>query len=554
MRSFLILCLCVLPLAAEEPIESALGRLRSEDPVARSEARERLLRGTVADAPVIRGFALAEPDAEARAAAREIAEILEYRSRREVLMKASFAAFEGEIGALEKKGPKVISILGDVLRYSRVLVVEDLYAMATQYSEDSGLGFVGIGETESSGKEPVEVLKCRASCALAALTLADFGRNVEAWLDFIAKHEGVGWQNIRMDGLESRGFRVRSENPIEAASELLRAWSGQIRAFPPGRSDDVASCTEAGIRSLEDLLRGLLEDVPENGPGGLDGFHCAEFWLRLNRSDFEWREGRLHSRASPGDYAERLTDGDPLVRIAALWVLDAHGWEIPAAGWNVIRDAPEFALRVMSPTGHAVPPDCIPYYFEATAGVPAFLLEPAPPLDSQALTTLIEDPDTELIVRCRILRWLLLRADRARFSLNAADAGGGEDIPYPCTRSRHAGWETPESPGALPVFVDACLGDEADLDRAERWLSAAGPHEVFLEIAAALARRGRRQGLLVIGVRASIGLPFEFRSVVRSLVEGAPPGDDAAEWQAWGSLDSDKYEWDPVQQRWTPQP
>lgn len=553
MRLFLILCLCALPLAAEEPLQTALERLRSEDPAVRLEARARLLAATMADVPAIQRFAEGETDVEARAAAQEIAEVLEYRTRRDVLEKAIFAVFEGEIEALERKGPKVLTVLGEILRYSRIVVGDDLTVWVALSGDNRGMGLVGRGESEDPGEDPVEVVVQRVGCALAALTLAEFGGNVEAWLDFISKHEGSDWQAIRMDGLVSRGYGVHSADPQEAASELLRAWTARVTSFG-ARECQMELCAEAESRALDGVLRTLLADLPTNQPEGLERFNGAESWLRLNRRDFEWRGGRLCSRAGPREFAERLADGDPLVRIAALWALDVRGGEIPAAGWNVIRDAPEFALRLMARTGHAVPADCTPSFFEATAALPSCLLEREPVLDPRALTKLVEDPSTEPIVRWRILRWLLLRADRTCFAIGAEEAGGGKDIPYPSTRSRYQPWDGIENPMALPVLVDACLGDESDVDRAENWLAAAGAHEAFLDIASALARRGRRTGLFVIGIRASIGLPAQFRTVARSLVEGAPSGDDAAEWRAWGDLDPDHYEWDPVRQLWAPHP
>jgi hypothetical protein len=552
MRSILIIVAFALPVAAQEPLRPVLEKLRSEDPAERREAKDLMLLDPGADLADVRAFAAGEVDAEARAAANEIAEILEYRVHRVELLAAAENVLEGKLEKFESQGPASLNDLRRILKQPDYLAADyeetRLFPSVTAFGWD---GDVGRFPEDDAGSRMAS-LTC---AALAALTLADCGDGVSGWLEFVDRHSGAAWREIRLDGLASRGYRVRSRDANEAASELLRAW---IHVRASARVDGALS--DPAIRCSFDVFRRFaadLLDVEIRRLGSADPIEAVsiglETWVGLNSGHFEWLEGRLHSKASPQDYAESLENADPCIRVAALRVLEEWPGEIPEQAWELLADDAALVLRIMSAADRQVPPAAVPKAL-AAAGEAFDNPEYSGIWDVDSLKSIIEDPDSDLATRGFALDWLLLRCERPYFSITAREAGGGDKYSYDNPRAARYSASTLARQPAVSILIDACLGDESELNRVETWLQAAGPMEKFLDIAFALARRGRREGLRLICLRAYLTLPPSLRDLVRDTVDGAPEGDDALAWQNWGWRDADPYEWNPARQKWELEP
>lgn len=495
----------------------------------RQAARERLLEAGKGRIDEIERFAEAEKDPEARAAALEVAASLDFAATSKDQMLFLYAC--EDFPAVELSGPPVLR------SYLRLAAhAEPLAELLGPWDR-----VVRIPASFRNG-DPTEGIAMLAFEGLRALTFETLPDDVGAWRAYVRSASGRTWRELRREGLQKRGFDVMSRDANRAAAEFLRAQDGAAEWGDPSFSRSMRDIFHGALNAvLDDAFRRPAVFLGAGETGKATGPLCVP-WALLNRGHFRWQGDVLVSTAQPEDFAARLDDPDPAIRIAALRVLSMTPEAIPAAAWRVVADDPEFALPILYATPLRVPAGAIGDVL-ASIHSPLLRADLRHSWDPDVLRDFVLDPDTEPAIRARALEAMLASDVRSLPAMDPSAAGG--DL------SRSAA-ERGDGGEALAAFLDACVGDEQRLARVAAWWEKTWATARSNELAFALLVRGRREGLKWFATEGdSFLLSPLYYDLVRPLVDGAPVSDRPSAWHEWGAAGVESLEWDPLLQKWT---
>ncbi|MEK7465972.1 MAG: hypothetical protein AAB074_01040 [Planctomycetota bacterium] len=521
MRSILLIIALALPVAADPDLSGLANRLASEDPEVRAAAREELLRQDERIAPALRAAAEKVEDAEARAALLEIAELLE---------EGGPLAYAKD-WAWKAAGNQVT--LDDVLGWK--VAPERVFLCWLRRAD-------GIAEEVTRGnnlfredRPDPRLLEAAGTRWLRAYTLAEIGPDAVAWETFRVKTRGMSWEEIRLEGLEGRGFRVRDADPDVVAAEFLLAGRVPLGGAQGRNVRPLRPATPEVVDSFARLTGGLFKGCPVAGE--LD---AALDWIEACGKTF-WRKGsRIVSHAGPDDFVAATRSPREGVALAALAALENWPGRVPPECWGRVEANPSLVLRVMAKAGIPSPREHLPAVLRTLGKEPDAAtirrVTNTTDLSDLALERTADSEDRERAFRCLARVEAKAAGVAARSLLEAYKAEDGFEGHVVARAAAIAAAEE---------------GAPAGLDLAEDWLKLAPENYERIDVAIALARKGRRAGFDLIVDRARRDLLDRRRCAkVRDFVDSAPEllRDDL--WPKWARDDAPACVWDEATKQW----
>ena len=532
MRRFLaVLLVAVTPAFADPDVADLAIKLASDDPKVRRAARDELLKQAERVAPALRDAAEKATDAEARAALLEIAEFLEDGGPRAYAKDYAWRAARNELTLVE------------VLQWK--VAPERVFLYWLKHSEGISEEAKGRDEKNPFFEEHPDPVKLAQAGTrwLRAYTLADIGADTAAWEAFRAKTRGMSWEEIRFEGLEGRGFRVRDADPDVVAAEFLLAGRIPLAgALAPGVRPLRPSTPEM-MESFARLTGELFKGCPPQSREGQE-LDAALDWIEACGRTF-WRKGnRIVSHAGPDDFVAATRSPRDGVALAALAELERWPERVPPECWSRVEANPTLVLRVMGKAAIPSPREHLPAVLRALGKEPdaAWIrrISNAADLASLARDRTADPEDRERAFRGLARVDARVAGESARALLEAYKAEDGFEG-HVVARA-----------AAIAAIED---GMAESLDLAEAWLQLAPENYERIDVAIALARRGRRAGFDLIVDRARRDLLDRRRCAkVRDFVDGAPEllRDDL--WPKWARDEAASYYWDEAAKEWRRKP
>ncbi|MCE9581318.1 MAG: hypothetical protein K8T20_02255 [Planctomycetes bacterium] len=523
MRPLLFIFALCLPAIAGPDIDALARRLGDEDPGVREAARKELLALDEDDAPALLAAAAKTADPEARAALREIAEIIADRRYIDCAKEWADAASSRRLE------------LDDVRKWEVHPV--SVFLCWVGEPERIRTEIEGGGDTRMTGFEKgwTENLQKAGYRWLRAWTLADLGEDPAAWRAFATRTRRLTWTAMRLEGLSSRGFRVLDPDPAVAAAELVAAW----RPLQGGkRRNTVAHGRSLSAETFLLLLRSIFgrnDGVPFPAPD----VDAVLDWVEASRYRFTREKNRLTSLAVADDFLASLDSDRPGVQVAALEALKRWPDQIPEKGWELLPLDAERVAAAMDVAKRPIPR-------EKLAG----FLEALPPWTKPSKFSAIWVPGD-------LADLITTRSNQAARSLAldllaGIDAAGARKAAATALSTYVAEPQKGEHSLARSAALEVARGkNAARLDLVERWLTVAPDKVERIDVAIALARRGRRVGFDLVVDRASRDLLDLRRGErFRKFVAGAPSHLHADRWSAWAAEAKDGYAWNASTKKW----
>lgn len=492
-----------------KPAPGPVQRLADPDPAVRAGARQELLRLDSLSSPRLRLDARRTEDPEVRKELLEIADLLEaqtWQAAKEWLPEAQNLAIEG----LENSIPSPCAVF--------------LCWLSSP------------GEcTTSQGSNRVlrpEDVRWAGRAWLMGYTLADFAQDSDAWRDFLERNIGCSATELRLRGLEQRGYAVVGGDPNLVAREFVRAGGASFLRESRDSWGRYLAPVDLRDRSFSRLLPSVFA-FPATDDSSPPGLTQALEWIELNAGCFAWEQGRLVSHAGVEEFLSVYRGDNTSLRLAALGELRRWPDRIPKDAWSLVGDAPLQVAHAMHIAGIPVPREALP----------AVLAALGPANDPLNLSGIWIPEDLEALARDDA-EAATLRAQAVRV-LAAVDAKRGQAVCDAVLKSRPG---RPVEQAAILAL--ARLPGDAGLKTVETWLAGAEDCSARLDVAVALARRGRSAGFEVILQRARADLLDRRRAAqVREFVEGVPAAEHDDQWPAWAAS-AGTYDWDASIQKW----
>lgn len=530
MRSILFLLVAlVLPAAAEPDFAALAAKLADEDPEVRRAAAEELLKLDESFAPRLKAEEDRTADVEARAALREIREEILERPNRELAVDWLYGwsltdSDQPPLAALDAAGPRSLGALAWakenpdwVMRAVERRVRERNTGNESRVHRWFGPDFVAI----------------LAAYALEGLSLARSG-DPGFWTDFARQARALDWREVRLRGLEVRGYAVKSADAQEAGRALVGYWRDCVERTPGPNSTMLPPVRPAFEALVAELFAGdpLLPAEGER-EGGLGP------WLVACNGQFRREGDRWACAAGPGDFASAIDRARPNVLRAALVALRHWPGQAPEAAWKHLDVAPLPVLRLRAAAGRRLSGT---ETVEALvhAGANAAEDELALLWDLEQVTAVFADGNSPRWARIGAAV-LLARRGEAR---HRAVLGEFIDrkLPPPANRT--------EDPAFLAARELARRADADAVAIAVRWAKNAWIGPARYEVLRALLESGHREGLELFAETARcVSLPAEEQAWLRTRVEGAPSGTD---WAEWGKTPFETWSWDSAASQWRP--
>lgn len=370
-----------------------------------------------------------------------------------------------------------------------------------------------------------------AAAWLGLITGEEFGRDQAAWEAFFEARQESSLEELAVQALVKRGYRVADGDAGVAAAELLRAIGSEPVRHWEAIDDDrwyrsLAPTAEwlVQVKILgRDPARFLEADVPPAAE--------AADWLAANRGHVVWRQGTFGSSAGPGHWLGLLDGADDAARRGALRCLVAFPIEAAPAVRPLLEREPRLVAAVLAAAKSPATAEDLPRVLPALE----YELE-APEFAG------IWDPD--------VLAGFAAATEDGRLRELALLALAG------CGSRGHAGAALGflrRDGGAVATaaaIAVAELGDDAQAREAIPWIERT-PGPVTRSVAVALAARGIPEGFAAAREAAARGdlLSRDLQRLTRC-VNGAPgPGDEDA-WRAWARGGAAAYRWDPAAKKW----
>lgn len=496
VKRLALLLFLALPAFADPDLAGIAKRLSDEDPVVREAAREEALRLESSCADELERLGAASESLEARMACREIVTELRDREIREPASRLSLSS-ETALGELIGMQDLAVPILLWKARH-----VQD------------GEGFVFPPDLD------------RALDLLEVVTLHS-RRDLPGWEVFVASHRGVPLAAMQEEGLEARGFRVRSGTAGERAAELMRAFREASRSSRLNLRPTILDL--AAERCGRALSR--RSDLDAKGERPLDA------WYAANKDRLALDGAAIVSIATPAELRSQLESDDALIRRGALWTfLTRFPKELPDSAWRLVSAHPGLVFACIAASGRKVPADALQDAL-AVAGRFAGRAEFASLWDAEAIDAWFQGSDP---------------ADSARRSTGAAllDQLGRSDI---LLRLSRTDLRILESRGIDPadVALDVLDHEPGRAGSIAEWAASAPPSHGRRLVAFKLARLGNAKGLsLALQYAADrVIVPVEC-AWLRDSVEGAPGNYDRDAWAEWGRRGTDDFAWDAGRKKW----
>ncbi len=530
MRTILLFLFgLVLPATAEPDFEALARQLADEDPEVRRAAADELLRLDESFAPRLKVEEDRTADVEARAALREIREEILERPNRELAVDWLYGwsltdADQPPLAALDAAGPRSLGALA----WAKENPDWVMRAVERRVRERN----TGNESRVHRWFEP-SFVAILAAYALEGLSLARSG-DPGFWTDFAGQARGLEWREVRLRGLEVRGYAVKSADVQEAGRALVAYWRDCVEKTPGPNSTMHPPVGPAFEALVAELFAGdPLLPVESEREGGLGP------WLAACNGKFGREGDRWTCAAGPDDFAAAIDPARPNVLRAALVALRRWPERVPETAWRWLSVAPLPVLRLRAAAGRPLSGvetvDALVF-----AGADAAEDELAVLWDLEQVTAEFADENAPRRARAAAAVLLARRGD-ARQRAVLGDYIDRKPRP-PANRTED------------PAFVAAReLARRADADAvaiAVRWAKNAYIGPGRYEILRALLESGHREGLELFAETARcVSLPPEEQAWLRSRVEGAPAGDD---WTAWGRTGFVTWSWDSAAGKWRP--
>ncbi|KAF0244282.1 MAG: hypothetical protein FD180_2656 [Planctomycetota bacterium] len=501
---------------SSEPVKPAARgpaqRLADPDPSVSAAAREELLALDDLAAPRLRADAENPANAAVRETLLEIVDVLEEKTlavAREwlLLTRSGHLALE----SLKESSPSPRSVFLCWLTRPEEVAKGDESRFALRADDVRALGMLW----------------------LRGYTLADIGADAAAWRAFLDLHSDCSVTQLRLQGLKQRGYSVLGADANEVAREFLRAGNG---SFLGERISSWGLRMQAGNLACDAFLM-LLPEVfafSASGDRSPSGLLPALEWIAINSGHFVWEQNRLTSNAGAEVFLTIYEGDNASHRLAALSELRRWPDRIPKDAWKLFNSAPSLVAHAMHRAGVPAPREALPLVLTALGDVndPADL---ASIWNAGDLESLALDGEAESATRARAIRVLAAVYGDLGFTV--------------CTSLLKPEQDRRVTNAAILAL--ARLPGNAGLEMAEKWLDSAADGPDRIDIAIALARRGRRAGFDVILKRARGDLLDRRRAaMVREFVEGVPEADNDDRWAAWAS-GVGNYAWDAERRKWT---
>ncbi|KAF0245872.1 MAG: hypothetical protein FD180_1231 [Planctomycetota bacterium] len=504
MRKFLFAIALALPLAAEDSPRPALerlaNRLASDDPEVRSAAREEALSLGLERADDLEAHSFLVTDAEARAALREIAELIRDRAVLEVARRILNSGFPVEEW-VRREGVEALPALVRVFEHPEEFV-------ANAYASQAA----------------VQVL---TSEMIEALTFAPARGSEEGWRDFLTLHSGASLDEIRSRELEKAGYRVRDADLYRRASHLASAkrWIESRRSEATGRSmtEYLSLRYDASVPGCGDDDRGQLEE-----------------WIAANKGFLVEAERKIATRAPIEHYVDLLSSNHRLRVRGALRALFEAPTAVPDTAWDLTERHADLVFPLMARAGKR-PPDEIFGRLLTVARDSWEHTDFLPIWREEQLIRWLQESDPSDVRRATVFAIL-------------NEIGGKQGLDAVAEALRDTQFCEPEPGRNVGEVALELLGkatDPSQLDEIAAWARDAEPSHERRQVVFALFKIGHRSGLeLAVALAAERKLVPVECAWVREQVDGAPEGYSRDEWSRWATLGSDRYVWREAEKRW----